>query len=54
MQLTMQVKQGGKVIGTITRAVSEMSGWWKVRYKNRWYKVWGGIRTDHWIALDCP
>ena len=34
----------------IERIPQEMSGWQKVRYKNKFYQLFGGIRTDYFIC----
>lgn len=35
----------------ITRRVYPRRGWEAVRYRGKWYRLAGGIRTDHFISV---
>lgn len=37
-----------------TRVPTYHSGWWSVRFQNRWYQVFGGVRTPYFICLNSP
>ena len=43
---------GGKVIEVAARKPRQNSGWQSVMYKNKYYKLWGGIRTPYRIYLE--
>ncbi|HNC58618.1 MAG TPA: hypothetical protein PLP33_24535 [Leptospiraceae bacterium] len=42
------------IVEKVERAPIDMAGWQKIRYKNRYYALRGGIRTEHFICLDNP
>jgi len=39
---------------TVSRVPVDHSGWAAVRYQNRWYQLFGGIRTPYFICLNSP
>lgn len=43
-----------EVFGRILRVPVSMSGWEKVRYRNRWYLLVVGIRNAYHIHVDYP
>lgn len=42
------------IVEEVERAIIYMDGWQKVRYKNRYYALRGGIRTEAFICLNNP
>ncbi len=38
----------------ITRTPRQMSGWYKVRYNNKWYQLHGGVHVNLFINLANP
>jgi hypothetical protein len=38
----------------VDRVPIDHVGWASVRYKNRWYQLFGGIRTPYFVCLNSP
>ena len=41
-------------IRTVSRVPVQNAGWQSVRFQNRWYQLFGGVRTPMFICLDSP
>lgn len=52
--MVIEVWDGEKFVGTIQRFPVQRAGYEAVRYHDRYYQLFGGIRTNFRIQLRLP